>query len=134
MVLIVQNNLGNLKSTTTKICPVTSRKSKSKMTTHVHITTKDCDIPQDSIISCEQERCISKRRLIRDDSGVVQKVAVCPPNILQMVDVALMKSNGTIGLHVSMEDAIEALDILNGKTKTFEYGKSYNNGSEIIWT
>lgn len=131
MVLIIQNNLGNQKSSTTKICPVTSRKSKSKMVTHVHITTDDCDIPQDSIISCEQERCISKRRLVRDASGMVQKVAVCPPNILQMVDVALAKSNGTIGLHVSMEDAIEALELLNrGKTKTFEFGKNYNTGTQ----
>jgi len=134
MVLITQNNLGNVKSTTTLICPVTSRKSKSNMTTHVNITTNDCDIPQDSIVSCEQIKCISKRRLIRNN-GIVQVVAICSPYLLQRVDVALMKANGTIGLHVTEKDAIEALELLNrGTTKSFEYGKSYNSSGQIVLT
>ena len=135
LILITQNNIGNVRSTTTLICPVTSRRSNSSQPTHVAVNTNDCNIPQNSIICCEQIRCISKRRLIRNDNGIVQNIAVCPSHILQKVDVSIMKANGTIGLHVSEKDAIEALETLNkGKTKTFQYGNSYGSSGQMVWT
>lgn len=136
LVLVIQNNMGNLKSSTTIIIPVTSRKTKSKMPTHVHVGL-DCGLQQDSIISCEQTRCISKRRLS-------EKISECPKHILQKVDVALGKATGTIDLNVSESDAIEALFNLN-KNKVVKFRQdnqvnSYNdnlnykpNNSQVIF-
>ncbi|MBQ7307249.1 MAG: type II toxin-antitoxin system PemK/MazF family toxin [Clostridia bacterium] len=61
-VIIVQNEMGNIFSPTTIICPITS-KPKRKLPTHVIITPNDCDIRKDSIILCEQIRAIDKSRL-----------------------------------------------------------------------
>ena len=57
-VLIVQNELGNAHSPTTIIAPITSKVGKSNLPTHV-----ECKLLKDSIILCEQLRCIDKRRL-----------------------------------------------------------------------
>ena len=130
MVLIIQNDVGNLRSSTTISLPMTSRISKAKLPTHVEATAKECNIPQDSIISCEQVRCISKRRLIQNN-GVLQKIAECPTYIMQKVEVALGRAEGTIGLHVSEKDAIEALMNLNKMSKINRYEKNYGVGRQV---
>jgi len=92
MVLVVQNNKGNACSSNSIVIAMTTR-SKAKMPTHVFASSKECNIPQDSIICCELPNTISKRRLI--------------------VEIALMKSEGILELHVSEEEAIETLKNLN---------------------
>lgn len=56
--LIVQNEVGNTHSPTTIIAPITSKVGKSNLPTHV-----ECKLLKDSIILCEQLRCVDKRRL-----------------------------------------------------------------------
>ena len=57
-VLIIQNDIGNQHSPTTIVAPITSAQTKRKIPTHI-----DCAVFKDSIILCEQIKCIDKRRL-----------------------------------------------------------------------
>ena len=122
LVLIIQNDVGNSRSSTTIVLPVTSRKTKSKMPTHVFASASECGMPYDSIVSCEQVRCISKRRLIQN--GIVQKISECPTHIMQKVEVALMKAEGTIDPYANESEVIEALINLN-KVKSFRQENNY---------
>ena len=123
MSLIIQNDVGNLKSSTTIIIPVTSRRTKSKMPTHVEVGS---ELQQDSIISCEQVRCVSKRRLLQN--GIVQKIAEASPSLMRRVEVALMISEGTLSPYVNKEEVIEALFNLN-KPKTYQYENNYSRSA-----
>jgi len=60
--IIVQNEVGNLHSPTTIICPLTS-KQKTTSVTHVCLTPNDCGIIKDSTVLCEQVRVVDKSRL-----------------------------------------------------------------------
>lgn len=62
--VVVQNDMGNKYSTTTLVCPLTS-KEKKKMPTHVEITPADCSVNEKSIVLCEQSRVIDKQRMIK---------------------------------------------------------------------
>lgn len=60
--VVVQNEIGNIYSPTTIICPLTSRQ-KSMSATHVELSTADAEIIRDSIVLCEQVRVIDKTRI-----------------------------------------------------------------------
>lgn len=60
--VVVQNEIGNMYSPTTIVCPLTSR-SKSMSATHVGLTTEDAGILKDSTVLCEQVRVIDKTRI-----------------------------------------------------------------------
>lgn len=60
--VVVQNEIGNMYSPTTIVCPLTSR-SKSMSATHVGLTTEDAGILRDSTVLCEQVRVIDKTRI-----------------------------------------------------------------------
>ena len=57
-VLIIQNDVGNIHSSTTIVACITSVQTKSKLPTHIEIP-----LFKDSIILMEQIRTIDKRRL-----------------------------------------------------------------------
>jgi len=126
--LIIQNDKGNMFSGTTICVPITSRRSKPLMPTHVFAEKEKYGLREDSIISCEQVRCISKRRLIFN--GAVQKVSEAPLELMSKVEVALARAQGIIGLHVSEQEAIEALmNLNNGKQKTYQYENNYSRNT-----
>jgi mRNA interferase MazF len=118
-VLIVQNDVGNKHSTTTLCIPLTSKR-KTNLPTHIYAGS-DCGLQYDSIISCEQVRCISKRRLL--SNGIIQKIAECPSDIMKKVEVALLKAEGIISLNISEEETIEMIQKVNNIT----YENNYNN-------
>lgn len=60
--VVVQNEMGNLHSPTTIICPLTS-KSKSMAATHVSLTPYDAGVVKESTVLCEQVRVIDKSRI-----------------------------------------------------------------------
>jgi len=127
LVLVIQNDVGNMRSSNTKVLAITSRK-KPSMPTHVFLN-KEFGLQYDSIICCELTDTLSKRRLI-SRNGVIEKIAECPRHIMQKVEVALAKADGLIGLHVSEQEAIEALmNLNNGKQKTYEYENSYSHNT-----
>lgn len=60
--VVVQNEMGNIHSPTTIICPLTS-KSKNMAATHVSLTPEDAGVIKESIVLCEQVRVIDKTRI-----------------------------------------------------------------------
>lgn len=63
-VLVIQNDTGNKYSPTTIIVPLTSKKKKKGMKTHVLIQkTEENGLSEDSIALCEQVRTIDKKRI-----------------------------------------------------------------------
>jgi mRNA interferase MazF len=122
LVLIIQNDVGNRHSSTTLACPITSRK-KSNLPTHVLVSAREHGLQYDSIISTEQTRCISKRRLLTN--GCVEKIAECSYDLMKKVEVALMKAEGVVDLSISEEEALEILKNLN---KTYKQENNYNRG------
>ena len=57
-VLIIQNDIGNKHSPTTIVAPISSKLGKAQIPTHI-----ECKLLRDSIVLCEQIRCIDKQRL-----------------------------------------------------------------------
>lgn len=60
--IVVQNDVGNIYSPTTIICPITS-KQKHRIKTHLEITPNDADVREISTVLCEQLRVVDKQRL-----------------------------------------------------------------------
>lgn len=127
VVLVIQNNKGNFHSPTSIVIPLTSRKSKAKLPTHVEIKASESGLQYDSIISCEQVRCISKRRLLQN--GIAEKIGECPKSVMYLVEVALLKSQGIVELGIDEQDVIKTIASLNRSfTIAFKMGnKSYTN-------
>lgn len=68
--VIVQNDMGNILSPTTIVCPLTSRE-KNMNSTHVVLFPEECGILQPSIVLCEQIRVIDKTRIRKKVGSVV---------------------------------------------------------------
>ena len=62
-VLIVQNDVGNRYSPTVIAAAITSQRDKSKLPTHIELSSQACGLSRDSIVLLEQIRTIDKRRL-----------------------------------------------------------------------
>lgn len=63
-VVVIQNEAGNKYSPTTIIAPITSRKNKTRLPTHVRIgASSEYGLPKDSMVLLEQIRTIDKERL-----------------------------------------------------------------------
>jgi mRNA interferase MazF len=71
-VLIIQNNVGNEKSPTTIIAPITSVHSKAKIPTHIWLAKATSGLSVNSMVLLEQIRTIDKSRLIHY-MGEIQK-------------------------------------------------------------
>ena len=81
----VQNNTGNLYSPTTIIVPVTARKRKKALPTHIKV--KGAGLPKKSIALLEQLRTIDKSRL-REKIGEITRTS------LNKIDKGLLISLG----------------------------------------
>ena len=62
-VLVIQNDVGNKHSPTVIVAAITSQIHKSKLPTHVEISSQNYDMVKDSVILLEQLRTIDKKRL-----------------------------------------------------------------------
>ena len=62
-VLIIQNDTGNKYSPTVIAAAITSQTGKSKLPTHIEITSKENGLKSDSVVLAEQIRTIDKSRL-----------------------------------------------------------------------
>lgn len=63
--VIVQNNVGNKYSPTVIVAPMTSRRSKSPLPTHVYLSAEACGLSKDSIVLMEQIRTFDKVKLLK---------------------------------------------------------------------
>ena len=78
-VLIIQNDTGNKYSPTVIAAAITSQTGKSKLPTHIEITSKENGLKSDSVVLAEQIRTIDKSRLKErighiDDEKIIDKV------------------------------------------------------------
>ena len=81
-VLIIQNDVGNRHSPTVIVAAITSQINKSKIPTHVELSSGRYEMVKDSVILLEQLRTIDKRRL-------KERVCHLDGEILTKVDKAL---------------------------------------------
>ena len=81
-VLIIQNDVGNRHSPTVIVAAITSQINKSKLPTHVELSSGRYEMVKDSVILLEQLRTIDKRRL-------KERVCHLDGEILTKVDKAL---------------------------------------------
>ncbi len=86
-VLIIQNDVGNRYSPTVIAAAITSRMSKSRLPTHIGITSSTAGLSKDSVVLTEQIRTLDKRRL-RERIGHLDAAA------MSEVDSALSVSFG----------------------------------------
>lgn len=93
-VLIVQNDTGNKYSPTVIAAPITSRQGKTKIPTHVKLSSTECGVPKDSIILLEQVRTIDKSRL-------KERLGVANMQVLEEVTTAILISFGIMEKPVS---------------------------------
>lgn len=83
--VITQNNRGNFYSSTTVIVPLTT-KTKTKMHTHVQLYAEKTNLNYDSVALAEQQRAISKERLLF-------KVGQVDIEAMRQIGLAIMISN-----------------------------------------
>ena len=81
-VLIIQDDVGNRHSPTVIVAAITSQINKSKLPTHVELSSRRYEMVKDSVILLEQLRTIDKRRL-------KERVCHLDGEILTKVDKAL---------------------------------------------
>lgn len=86
-VLIVQNDVGNRYSPTVIAAAITSQKDKSKLPTHIELSSQSCGLSRDSIVLLEQIRTIDKRRL-------KERMGRLDDNSMNQIDHALQVSFG----------------------------------------
>ena len=86
-VLIVQNDVGNKHSPTVIAAAITSQKEKSKLPTHIALTSQDCGLAKDSVVLLEQVRTFDKKRL-KERMGELDRTS------MNQVDNALSVSFG----------------------------------------
>ena len=80
-VLIIQNDIGNRYSPTVIGAVITSRKTKANLPTHIWLN-KECGLPKESMVECEQVRTLDKKRL-KDFMGQVSE------EVMQEIDKGL---------------------------------------------
>ena len=81
-VLIIQNDMGNKYSPTVICAAITSKLTKNKLPTHIHLESNRYNIVKDSVILLEQLRTVDKKRL-------KDKVCHLDQDIMEQVNRAL---------------------------------------------
>jgi len=79
--VIIQNNKGNRFSPTIQVVPLTSRKKKAKLPTHVEIPANVAGLSKDSIAQCEGARPVSK-------SDILGFIGIMPHAYMEKISIA----------------------------------------------
>lgn len=98
-VLIVQNDIGNRYSPTVIVAAITSQCTKTKLPTHIEITSKKCGLSKNSVILLEQMRTLDKSRL-------KEKIGDLEEYYMNFVDGAIKLS---LGLVLNSKNVSEAV-------------------------
>ncbi len=116
--VIIQNNVGNEKSPTTIVAPMTERQKKN-LPTHISVSEYDEKVSRCSTIMLEQVRTVSKSR-IKDFLGKLSKDTM--REVDKALKISLVLKEGTVKMGdkkfykekiVEMMERIENLWILN---------------------
>lgn len=87
--VIIQNDVGNRYSPTIQVVPLTSKRTKADLPTHVIIPANVGRLKKDSIAQCEGQRPINKS----DISGYIGKL---PDEYMARISVACIRSTPII--------------------------------------
>jgi len=87
-VVIIQNDIGNLHSTTVIVAAVTTRSKKANLPVHVAITAEESGLNRDSVVLLEQLRTLEKSRLTK-------YLGCLSADAMRRIDKALALSLGT---------------------------------------
>lgn len=90
--LIVQNEIGNLHSPTTIICPLTSQ-DKTRIDTHVTLSPEDAGLLKVSTVLCEQVRVVDKTRLKKKLGEIVNLEKIEDINKKLMISIGIGAKN-----------------------------------------
>ncbi|MEK6915520.1 MAG: type II toxin-antitoxin system PemK/MazF family toxin [Nanoarchaeota archaeon] len=85
--LVIQNNLGNLYSSTTIIAPITSKIFSKEFSTNVLLSKKDSGLEKESTIMLNQIKTIDKSRIIKI-------ISTLDMEIMNRIDLAIKISLG----------------------------------------
>lgn len=88
-VVIIQNDVGNKYSPTVIVSAITSQMNKSKLPTHVPISSEIYGLCRDSIVLLEQVRTIDKVRL-KEKIGVLSQADLKKVNKALLVSLKLI--------------------------------------------
>lgn len=94
--IIIQNNKGNHFSPTIQVVPLTSKKTKANLPTHVSIPASVAGLSKDSIAQCEGARPISK-------SDILGFIGTMPTSYMAKISIASM-INTPIIQYMTIED------------------------------
>ncbi len=86
-VLVVQNDVGNKYSPTVIVAAITSQCGKTKLPTHIEITSTECGLAKNSVVLLEQMRTLDKSRL-------QEKIGELDQSYMNFVDGAISLSLG----------------------------------------
>lgn len=87
--VILQNDIGNLNSTTVIVAPLTTKSTKANLPTHVLLNSATTNLKADSIVLVEQVR-------VMDKSRVIKRVASVPSADMERINQALRISFGLV--------------------------------------
>ena len=93
-VLILQNNVGNRYSPTVIAAAITSRTDKTRLPTHIRLSSPDCGLARDSVVLLEQIRTLDKRRL-RECMGRLGDATMDKVNKAISISFGLYTEEGT---------------------------------------
>lgn len=122
--LIISNNIGNKNSCIISVAPLTSKK-KRPMPTHVELTRAD-GVKQDSLISIEQTKVVSKRRLFYNRVPI--KVVDLSEEKIAEVNTAIEKQFGLIDCLFNEDVAFELVE----QIKVLEQNKKIKQSKGLI--
>lgn len=98
-VLIVQNDIGNRFSPTVIAAAITSQTEKTRLPTHIRLSSVECGLQRDSIVLLEQIRTLDKRRL-RECMGRLED------EMMGKIDEAISISFGLQETHTTSRGAV----------------------------
>ncbi len=88
-VLVVQNDIGNKYSPTIIAAAITSRLNKSRIPTHIELSSKEYGLEKDSVVLLEQIRTIDKSRL-REKIGELSEYKMNEINRAMMISLGVI--------------------------------------------
>lgn len=103
--VIIQNNKGNYYSPTIQVVPITSRKTKANLPTHVKLPALTAGLSEDSIAQCEGARPVSK-------SDILGFIGTMPKKYMSEISKAILISTPIIQ-YLSLENLTLMYDKTN---------------------
>lgn len=87
--LVFQNNIGNKHSPNLIVLPLTSKIKKVNQPTHTFLSANATGLPRDSMVLCENPKCISKDR-------IGSYITTIPPELMAQVAISYLLATSAL--------------------------------------